>query len=309
MTGATLCIVGRGGQPISSRSTCAPARRRISATIPTLGGLARVALGRILKSQDAGSTDSRLGYLSGDATRAYHCDKPRKGRRARRHCSKLNPERITLVTGLGPGEPIDRDTELSRLIGKVFLDTRGREDDKRDRHDRQHLIVAFEGRCLVVLGPVWFEGDLRDLALVGLVGCDFLGVFRRAAVHQHHVRGAWRGSGRAWLRSSRGRRYLHLRRRPSAWRTAELGLGAPCGGEEIAAVDHCGVKVAMVDHRSGPRSPARAGVSLVVLGGRCAVHPMVRCIQADVTMAAACRHLVSPYAASLMKRAAPSGAR
>jgi hypothetical protein len=34
-----------------------------------------------------------------------------------------------------------------------------------------------------------------------------------------------------------------------------LGLAAAPGGEEVAAVDHCGCEGAVIDHRPGARAP------------------------------------------------------
>jgi hypothetical protein len=34
-----------------------------------------------------------------------------------------------------------------------------------------------------------------------------------------------------------------------------LGLGAALGGEEVATVDHCRGQRAVIDHRSGARTP------------------------------------------------------
>src|SRR5216684_1998346 len=41
----------------------------------------------------------------------------------------------------------------------------------------------------------------------------------------------------------------------AAMRSAPFGLAAALGGNEVAAVDHCGREGAVVDHRPGARAP------------------------------------------------------
>ena len=52
----------------------------------------------------------------------------------------------------------------------------------------EHLIVALERCGLGMFGPIGFEGDLRDLAVVAQPGGDPLGALRRTAMQEHHVR-------------------------------------------------------------------------------------------------------------------------
>jgi hypothetical protein len=70
------------------------------------------------------------------------------------------------------------DAELPRLVGQVLLIAGAGEDHDADRQHVEHLIVALERRCLGVFGPIGFEGDLRDLAVVGPAGCDAFGALR-----------------------------------------------------------------------------------------------------------------------------------
>ena len=63
-------------------------------------------------------------------------------------------------------EAIDRDAHLAGLIGQVVLNARAGEDDDPDRHNAEHLVVAFERCCLGMFCPVGFEGDLCDLSLI-----------------------------------------------------------------------------------------------------------------------------------------------
>ena len=39
-----------------------------------------------------------------------------------------------------------------------------------------------------MLGPIGFEGDLRNLAMIGPASGDTLSALRRTAMEQHHVR-------------------------------------------------------------------------------------------------------------------------
>src|SRR5664279_624308 len=87
-----------------------------------------------------------------------------------------------------PAKLPDGDAELPRLVGQVLLDARAGEDHDADRQHVEHLIVALEGCCLGMLGPIRLEGDLRHLAVVGPASGDTLGALRRTAVQQHHVR-------------------------------------------------------------------------------------------------------------------------
>jgi hypothetical protein len=65
---------------------------------------------------------------------------------------------------------------LSRLVGQVLLDAGAGENEDADRQHIEHLIVALEGCCLGVFGPIGFEGDLgHHLAVVGPAGGDTLG--------------------------------------------------------------------------------------------------------------------------------------
>ena len=66
----------------------------------------------------------------------------------------------------------DRDAQLARLVGKVFLDPGARKDQHADRQDIQHRVVALERGRAAVLGPVGPEGDLRHLAVIGPAGGD-----------------------------------------------------------------------------------------------------------------------------------------
>jgi hypothetical protein len=73
----------------------------------------------------------------------------------------------------------DGDAELSRLVGQVLLDAGAGEDHHAERQYVEHLIVALEGCCLGVFGPIGFEGDLgHHLAVVGPAGGDTLGGLR-----------------------------------------------------------------------------------------------------------------------------------
>ena len=76
----------------------------------------------------------------------------------------------------------DRDAELSRLVGQVLLNAGAGENEDADRQHIEHLIVALEGCCLGVFGPIGFEGDLGHLVVVGPAGGDTLGALRRTAV-------------------------------------------------------------------------------------------------------------------------------
>ena len=82
----------------------------------------------------------------------------------------------------------NRNTHLASLVGQIFLDAGSGEDDDADRHDVQHLIVAFEWRGLCVLAPVWTEGDLRHFASIGPAGRDLFGALGRTAMQQNHAR-------------------------------------------------------------------------------------------------------------------------
>src|SRR6516164_7476494 len=56
------------------------------------------------------------------------------------------------------------DAEPLRLVSEVVLDSRAREMHDADRQQFEHGVVALEGRCLGMLGPVRLEGDLWHLA-------------------------------------------------------------------------------------------------------------------------------------------------
>jgi hypothetical protein len=62
------------------------------------------------------------------------------------------------------------DAKLPGLIGEIAGDAGAGEDDDACRHDVEHAVVALEGRGLAVTGPVGLEGNLRDIAAVGLAG-------------------------------------------------------------------------------------------------------------------------------------------
>src|SRR5690606_20443650 len=55
-------------------------------------------------------------------------------------------------------ETPNRNSELARLVGEVFLDAGSGKDDDADRQDFQHRVIALEWRRLRMLGPVWLEG-------------------------------------------------------------------------------------------------------------------------------------------------------
>src|SRR5450432_3696344 len=71
-----------------------------------------------------------------------------------------------------------RDAELPRLVGQVLLNAGAGEDDDAYRQHVKHLIVALERGRLGIFGPIRFEGDLRNLAVVGPAGGDTLGALR-----------------------------------------------------------------------------------------------------------------------------------
>ena len=75
----------------------------------------------------------------------------------------------------------------SFLVAQVLLNAGAGEDDDADRQHIEYLIVALERRCLRMFGPIRFEGDLRNLAVVGPAGGDTLGALRRTTVQQDHV--------------------------------------------------------------------------------------------------------------------------
>ncbi len=113
----------------------------------------------------------------------------------------------------------------------------------------QEMVVALEGRGLVMPVPIGPERNLRNLARVGPASGDAFGAGRRAAMQEDHV----------------GVLGMHLvERRPdavvivavgaagesdtSAGRKQNLRLAAPLGVEEIAAVDDRRRHGATVDH-------------------------------------------------------------
>ncbi len=50
----------------------------------------------------------------------------------------------------------------------------------------------------------------------------------------------------------------------------QLGVGAAAGGDEVAAVDHGGGQVLVVDEAARAGTPGRAGFGLVAFGGEVA---------------------------------------
>src|SRR6185312_14415030 len=79
------------------------------------------------------------------------------------------------------------DAEAFRLVGEVVLDSRAREMHDADRQQFEHGVVAPEGCCLGMLGPVRLERDLRHLPGGRPFGSDQLRTFWRAAMDQDHV--------------------------------------------------------------------------------------------------------------------------
>src|SRR6266851_6807278 len=150
----------------------------------------------------------------------------------------------------------DRDAELFGLVGEVRGDAGAWKYDDPDRHHGEYLVVAPERCGLGVAGPVGLEGDLRDLAGVGPGGGDALGAPRAAAVEQYHagmlgvnlVEPVPDGAMVVEVETAREGDL-------GTGRQQHLGLGAAPGGEEVAAVDHCGREGAVVDHRPGARAP------------------------------------------------------
>src|SRR3954452_22668410 len=71
-------------------------------------------------------------------------------------CDDAAVEGRTALTRL-PIEPHYRDAELLRLVGQVAADPIAREHEDANRHRLEHLVVALEGRCVLVLGPIGLE--------------------------------------------------------------------------------------------------------------------------------------------------------
>src|SRR3982074_939930 len=80
-----------------------------------------------------------------------------------------------------------RDDEQRALAWWLVLDSRAREMHDADRQQFEHRVVALEGRCFRVLGPVGLERDLWHLPGGRPFGGDQFGALWRAAMDQDHV--------------------------------------------------------------------------------------------------------------------------
>lgn len=146
-------------------------------------------------------------------------------------------------------KPPHRNAHLAGLVGKVLTDAGAGENDHADGQNIQHLIVALEGRGVLVAGPVWLEHHLHDLAIVGPAGGDAFGTFRTTAMQQHHV-------GMLGLDLVEGVPDAGMvvaveatgEGDAGADRDQHLGLGLLAGGDKIPAVDDCCGESSVVDH-------------------------------------------------------------
>lgn len=86
-------------------------------------------------------------------------------RRAADHTShdaflRIRIGEIFAASRLRTSKPPNRNAHLTRLVGEVLEDARSREDDDTDRERFEQCVIALEGRCILVTGPIRFEGDL-----------------------------------------------------------------------------------------------------------------------------------------------------
>ncbi len=72
------------------------------------------------------------------------------------------------------GRPGDRAPEC-RASSPYPGDAGAGEDDDAGWQDVEHAVVALEGRGLAVAAPVGLEGDLPDLAVIGVAGSGLPG--------------------------------------------------------------------------------------------------------------------------------------
>ena len=116
--------------------------------------------------------------------------------------------------------------------------------------------LRLKGAALPSRGPVGLEGDLRHLAIIGPAGGGSLGAFWRTAMDQHHVGmlgehliehgpdalmiGVIGAAGKGDLR---------------AFRKHQFGVGVAARGDEVAAVDHGGGQVPVVDEAARAGTP------------------------------------------------------
>src|SRR5215470_17979615 len=84
-------------------------------------------------------------------------------------------------------ESPDRDAKALRLVGEIVLDSRARKMHDADWQQFEHGVVALEGCCLGMLGPVRLERDLWHLSGGRPFGGDQLRALWRAAMDQDHV--------------------------------------------------------------------------------------------------------------------------
>ena len=151
-----------------------------------------------------------------------------------------------------------RNAHLASFVGEVLDDPGTREDDDADRKCFEHRVVALERRRVLVPGPIRFERDLRDFAVVRPAGGDAFRALRSGSMEKDHVRVL-----RANLVESCPDALMIVAvgtARESYSGTGgeeHLCLGQLLGVEKIPAVDHCGGQSAVIDLRSRTRTPGR----------------------------------------------------
>ena len=127
--------------------------------------------------------------------------------------------------------------------------------------------LRLNGAAFLCAGPIRFEGDLWNFAVVRPTSGDSLRALRAGSVKQDHVR---------VLRANLVERVPDptmiiaigpaSEGDPRSGRQKHLRLGQLLGVEEVPAVDHRRRQGAVIDLRTGARTPGGAGLGRVELG-------------------------------------------
>src|SRR5579872_1578968 len=169
--------------------------------------------------------------------------------KTRRSCDDATPPRWwRRKWRLFAAEFPDGDAKPLRFVGEVVLDSRARKMHDADWQHFEHGVVALEGCCLGMPGPVRLERDLWHLAGGRPFGSDQLCALWRAAVDQHHV-----GMLGVNLVEAIPDQTVVVEVEAAGkcdfwpcWQH-DLCLNAALGSDEIAGVDHCCGERAVVD--------------------------------------------------------------